>query len=77
MKLIGTLIFIGAAWARVEMGLSSINERLEKIESTQTNFLRSDLAEARQQTIESKLDALRSQIERIQLRLENGKVGVQ
>lgn len=74
IKLGGLLVLGGIWWATTTIGISDINRRLEKIEANQSNYLRSDLAEERQHSMDSKLDSMKAQLERIEMKMmENYK----
>ena len=73
-KFAAAVVFIAMAWARMETGLGQIEARLDKMEQL---YVRRDVNEEAQKTINTKLDAMRLQlehqgvaIERVEMKLE-------
>lgn len=70
LKIAGVVLFILLAWARVESAIDSITRRLDHIEISQADYVRADVATAREQTLSYKLDGVAARLERIESKLD-------
>jgi hypothetical protein len=70
VKLLGVIAFILLAWARVESAIDSITRRLEAIEASQAVYVRADVAQARQETLIAKFDALGLRLAQLESKLD-------
>ena len=70
LKLLAGIAFVLLAWARVESAIDSITKRLDAIEQSQAVYVRGDVAQARQETIGAKLDALGVRLAQIEAKLD-------
>ena len=70
LKILGVIVMIVAAWARVESGLAAVNRRLDSIDTTQAVYVRGDVAQARQETLLAKLDALGVRLAQLESKLD-------
>lgn len=70
LKVCAALLFVLLAWARVEAAITSINARLDHIEINEQGYVRTDLSQSRNETIQAKLDELKTRTERIEMKLD-------
>lgn len=70
LKLGSYLVLFILAWARVESAIENITTRLDKIEASQISYVRADVAQARQETLGTKLDGMSLRLERIEMKID-------
>ena len=61
---------IVAAWARSESNDASMLRRIEVVEMKQEGYVRADVAQARNETLVAKIDAVHAEIQRLEMQLQ-------
>ena len=70
IKFLPLFAMIVAAWARSESNDASMLRRIEVVEMRQEGYVRADVAQARNETLVAKIDAVHAEIQRLEMQLQ-------
>lgn len=70
IKFLTIFAMIVAAWARSESNDASMLRRIEVVEMKQEGYVRADVAQARNETLVAKIDAVHAEIQRLEMQLQ-------